>query len=68
LLIDERRGRAAAAQQGVPTIGLLGLLLLAKERQLLASVRDCIVDLQSKAGFYVSELLMQRVLEAAREV
>jgi uncharacterized protein len=65
LLIDERRGRNIAAQQGVPTIGLLGVLLLSKQRRLVASVTDCISDLQTIAGFYVSDALKQRVLEAA---
>ena len=68
LLIDERRGRKVAAEQGVPTIGVLGVLLLAKERQLIPSVKDCLAELQAKAGFYVSEAIKLRVLTAAQEV
>ena len=67
LLIDERRGREAAAKFGVPVIGLLGVLLLAKERALISSVSDCLLELQTKAGFYVSAVLMQKTLEAAGE-
>jgi uncharacterized protein len=67
LLIDERRGRAIALQQGVRTIGLLGVILLAKQRQLITSVKDCVIELQSKAGFYVSHTLVQKILAAASE-
>jgi predicted nucleic acid-binding protein len=67
LLIDERRGRHVAAQQGIPTIGLVGVLLLAKQRQLVVSIKDCLSELQAVAGFYISDALKQRVLEAANE-
>jgi|SRR5687768_15057238 len=68
LLIDERRGRLIAAEQAVPTIGLLGVLLFAKQRSLVASVKECLLDLRGKAGFYISDALMQRILDAAQEL
>jgi hypothetical protein len=67
LLIDERRGRSIAMQAGIPIIGLLGVLLLAKERGLISAVSECIFGLQTQAGFYVSEALIQRAPEAAGE-
>lgn len=67
LLIDERRGRVIAAQAGLPIIGLLGVLLLAKERGLLTTIRDVLNDLQSNASFYVADALVKRALEAAGE-
>ena len=67
LLIDERRGRAIAAGRGVPSIGLIGVLLFAKQRGFITGVKQCLVDLQSQAGFYLSEPLIKRALEAANE-
>ena len=67
LLMDERRGRQVATREGVPIIGLLGVLLLAKQQHHILTVKDCVADLQSKAGFYVTEELLKRILEAARE-
>lgn len=67
LLIDERRGRVAAAAAGVPVIGLLGVLLLARHRSLITSLKDCLVDLQSKAGFYLSPTLVEKALAAVGE-
>ena len=39
LLIDERRGRAAADRLGLRIIGLLGILVEAKRRNLIAAVK-----------------------------
>lgn len=41
LLIDERKGRRLAQQQGLPVVGLLGVILLAKRAQLVPSARHC---------------------------
>jgi uncharacterized protein len=67
LLIDERRGRLIAAQTGLSIIGLIGVLLLAKERGLLPTIREVLNDLQAKAGFYVADELVQKALAAAGE-
>ena len=67
LLMDERCGRTIAMQSGIAVIGLLGVLLLAKQRGLVTSVADCIAELRSKAGFYLSDLLVEKALEAADE-
>jgi uncharacterized protein len=39
LLIDERKGRRLAAQKGIPVIGLLGVVLLARRKRLIPSAR-----------------------------
>ena len=67
LLIDERRGRILASQAGVPIIGLIGVLLLAKTRGLIPAVKDLLAELQAKAGFYVAESLIKNALQAAGE-
>jgi predicted nucleic acid-binding protein len=67
LLMDERRGRAAATAAGVQVIGLLGVLLLARRRALIPSLKDCILELQTKAGFYLSDALIEKALAAAGE-
>ena len=67
LLIDERRGRIIAAQAGLPIIGLIGVLLLAKNRGLLPTVKEILDDLQNKASFYIADAVLQKALEAAGE-
>ncbi|WP_265594345.1 DUF3368 domain-containing protein [Haloferula sp. BvORR071] len=67
LLIDERKGRALAAQEGVPVIGLLGVLLLAKRQDLISSARALLDRLESEAGMYLSAELKNRALETVGE-
>ena len=67
VLLDERRGREAASQLGLRTIGILGLLLQAKSAGLLAAVRPVLDDLQREAGFWLAAPLRQQVLRLAGE-
>lgn len=62
LLMDERRGREVAQRMGLPVVGLLGVLVVAQKRGLIPAVRPLLDDLRSKAGFWISDALYQRVL------
>ena len=55
LLIDERKGRKLALQEGVAVIGLLGVVLLAKRKALISSARELIERLDREAGMYLAE-------------
>lgn len=68
LLIDETIGRAAAQRQGVRVIGLLGVLLIAKKRKLITSVREVLDLLRGRAGFFVSRSVQEEVIRLAGEV
>ncbi|HYU35354.1 MAG TPA: DUF3368 domain-containing protein [Thermoanaerobaculia bacterium] len=67
LLMDERRGRRAAARFGLKVLGVLGILVDAKRRGLVEKVQPLLGDLQERAGFRVSAALYQRALEEAGE-
>ena len=67
LLIDDSDGRRLAKQEGAPVIGLMGVLLLAKERGLLLQVKSVIEALESQAGFYLSAAVRHEVLNLAGE-
>lgn len=67
LLMDERRGRALATTYGLNMIGLLGLLLQAKQNSLIASVKGPMDQLINIADFRVSRHLYSTVLQAAGE-
>jgi len=67
LLIDERRGRREAAKLGIPIIGILGILLLAKQRQLLPRIQPVLDALIEQASFRVSSGLYSQVLLQANE-
>lgn len=67
LLIDERRGREVAARFGLKFIGLLGVLIEAKQTGYVEQVKSILNALESKAGFRMSRELKARVLVAAGE-
>lgn len=67
LLIDERRGRTVASRLGRRCLGLLGVLIEAKRKGLTPSIKPLIEDLMVKAGFWMSDRLIDRVLREAGE-
>lgn len=67
LLIDERLGRQEAIRLGIPIIGILGVLLVAKRRSLIPQIKPVVDTLIHQAGFRVSPQLYQQVLFFAQE-
>jgi len=67
LLLDERRGRAVASRLELRFIGLLGVLIEAKQKRYISAVKPVLDDLVAKAGFWVSQQLYAHVLQAAGE-
>ncbi len=68
LLIDERLGRQEAVRLGLSIIGILGILLIAKQRSLILEVQPVMDALSDQAGFRISPQLYQRVLTLAKEL
>jgi uncharacterized protein len=66
-LMDEKHGRSIAESRGLKVIGLLGVLLMAKKAGLIPVVAQLLIELESQAGFFVSERVRQLVLTAAGE-
>lgn len=67
LLIDEKHGRSIAEARGLSVVGLLGVLLMAKKTGHIPSVGQLITELESRAGFFVSDAVKQIVLAASGE-
>lgn len=68
LLMDERIGRSAAQHFGIRVIGLVGILLAAKQVGMVEQVRSYLDLLRQEAGFYLSEPLYLRILADAEEL
>lgn len=67
LLIDEKAGRKIAISRGLPIIGLVGVIILAKEQKLIDNVQDILDDLISK-GTRISPKLYNYALITAGEI
>jgi predicted nucleic acid-binding protein len=68
LLIDERLGRQEAVRLGLSIVGILGILLVAKQRSLIPQVQPVMDALINQAGFRVSFQLYERILALAQEL
>jgi len=63
LLIDERRGRAEADRLGVRITGLLGILVEAKRKNLIAVVKPLMDAMIAMSNFRVSSDLYNQILD-----
>ena len=66
ILLDDDPARKLAIQLGLPVIGTAGVLILAKERELIVAVRPCLDALIENRFFLartVYELILKRVGE-----
>jgi len=67
LLLDERRGYRVASRLNLRVQGVLGVLLAAKFRGLISSVKPILDEMIDRAGFWVSQNVYTRFLEQAGE-
>ena len=67
LLIDDRKGRLVAVSRNLPVVGVVGILLEARERGLIARLRPTLDDLRRLAAFRLSDRVYRLALEAAHE-
>jgi uncharacterized protein len=68
LLIDERKGTEIARSLGIKTIGLLGVLLLAKERKIIPLVQPILEELTKNIIFRINKILYKNILQEANEL
>lgn len=68
LLMDERLGRETARHVGLDYTGVIGVLVEAKRKGLIDSVKSYLDRLRHGAGFRISEALYHRVLQDEGEI
>lgn len=62
VLMDEKEGRQCAAMLGIRTIGVLGVLIVAKHAGVFSAMKDEITKLRKDAGFFIGKALEARLL------
>jgi hypothetical protein len=67
ILMDERIGTNIARQEGLQTVGLVGVLIKAKQQKIIESVGDILFDLRREAGFWLNPNLEKKILEEIGE-
>lgn len=66
LIIDERLGRGVAKKLGVKIIGTIGVLLLAKEKKMVKSIKPILLQLKS-GRYFLADALIKDALKRAKE-
>ena len=66
ILLDERAATRKTRAVGLQAIGTLGVLLMAKNQGLVASLKPLLDDLHN-AGFHMSDTLYRQILYSAGE-
>lgn len=67
LAIDERAGRRTAKSLGLNIIGLVGILIQAKEADLITTIKPLLDKLISEANFYLSNAFYRQILQSVGE-
>ena len=68
LLLMDGMGTNIARQEGLQTVGLVGVLIKAKEEKIIEEVREVLDDLKNTAGFWLGEKLEKKILEELGEI
>jgi hypothetical protein len=67
LLIDESLGRSVAEKLGIRTMGIVRILIEARDRKLISSVKFLLDRLETEANFWISRGLRLQILKLAGE-
>ena len=67
ILMDERKGRQIAIGLSLKPVGVLGILLRAKQEKLISTVRPLMDRLLEEADFFIHDSLYNEVLILAGE-
>ena len=65
--IDDKLARRTAEKLGLKIIGTVGILLLAKEKKLVPTVKSVLDALKKKISFRLSDAVVEKTLKAAGE-
>ncbi len=67
LLMDEQKGRQIAESYGLKVVGILGVLIQAKEKGLISEIKPHLQRLINEAGFWLNPQLVEKILELVKE-
>ncbi len=67
LVIDEKKGRRIATELGLEIIGLVGILIEAREKGIIKSAKLILDELMEKANFRINPTFYQKILSKLQE-
>lgn len=67
LIIDEKEARDVARSLNLKFVGTIGILIKAKEKRYIQSLKTELSSLKSKGKFWIAETLYKEILKEAKE-
>jgi predicted nucleic acid-binding protein len=67
LLIDERAGRLVAKRLGIAYLGVIGLLVRAKQKSAIPNVVPLVLQARDEMNFFVSDAVIDEVRRVVGE-
>ena len=67
ILMDENKGRRIAKSLDLDVLGLIGILILAKEKGLLTKIKPFLHELRERYGFWISNEFYSQILKSIKE-
>ena len=67
-LMDDKDGRAFATLNGINVSGTIGILIKAKRKGLIATIKPFMDALRTEHYFWISEKMYQKALQASDEI
>ncbi len=67
VLIDDKQARKIAENLGLKVMGTLGVLILAKEKQLIKDIKPLVLELIEKINFRIDRNVLNKALRLVNE-
>jgi predicted nucleic acid-binding protein len=67
ILMDENKGRRIAKSLNLNVLGLIGILILAKQKGLITEIKTQLKELREKYGFWISNQFYSNILKSIEE-
>jgi predicted nucleic acid-binding protein len=68
LLIDEKLGRQVATRLGLKIVGTIGVLLLAKQKNIVSEVKPILMSLRNGHYFLSDQLVEEALIRAGEQI
>ncbi len=67
VIIDDKQARKIAENLGLKVMGTLGVLILAKEKQLITEIKPLVLELIEKINFRIDKKVLNKALKLVNE-
>ncbi len=67
VILDDKQARQTAERMGLKVIGVVGILMLAKEKKIIVEIKPLILKIMEKINFRLDRNLLNKILNTINE-